>query len=182
MLIACDGSSLKKPDGSIGGAIGSAWAREDGHWAYVGQPEGTNQRAELFAMCMVLAYHPGQALHVQADSQYTLNVTQKWAKGWARNKWIKADGKPILNLNIIQPLYEMTLERTKPVEYQWVKGHRKDNAFPLNTLADKYASEASAAARKHKFTAAEPFIYLDSKGRTTTPKIRELYLKCFGLS
>lgn len=172
MLIACDGSSLRKPDGSVGGAIGWAWAREDGAWASGGAVNGTNQMAELLAVLHVLLQNPKGALTVQMDSQYALNVTEKWAAGWARRNWIKADGKPVMNRHIIEPILELRQKRVDPVTFQWVKGHRKDNAYPLNTAADLHAGNASQRAKKlAKDIFDTPTLYLDSKGRTSLPSV-----------
>lgn len=175
MLIACDGSSLRKPDGSVGGPIGWAWAREDGAWASGGRHMGTNQQAELLAVLHVLLQNPKGELTVQMDSQYALNVTEKWAYGWAKRNWVKADGKPVLNRDIIEPLLELRRARKDPVKFQWVKGHRKDNAYPLNTAADLRAGEASQRAKKKAVDIFDtPGLYLDSKGRTSLPKVDEM--------
>lgn len=172
MLIACDGSSLRKPDGSVGGPIGWAWAREDGAWASGGMVKGSNQVAELLGILHVLLQNPKGPLTIQMDSQYALNVTEKWATGWARRNWVKADGKPVMNQHIIEPLLELRLARKDPVKFQWVKGHRKDNAYPLNTAADLHAGNASQRAKKlAKDIFDTPAMYLDSKGRTSLPSV-----------
>jgi ribonuclease HI len=172
MLIACDGSALRKPDGSLGGAIGWAWAREDGHWASNGFYTGTNQRSELLAILTVLLLNPKGPLTVQMDSQYALNVTEKWAYGWAKRNWVKPDGKPVMNRDIIEPIVELRRARKDPIEFQWVKGHRKDNAYPLNTAADKHAGDASQRARRATDPNAK--LYLDSKGRTGIARVSEM--------
>jgi ribonuclease HI len=169
-LIACDGSSHRKPDKSMGGAIGWAWARDDGHWMSNGWFEGTNQRAELHAVRSVLLFHPKGKMTVQMDSQYALNVTEKWAKSWARKNWVKADGKPVLNRDIIEHILYLREARVDPVEFQWVKGHLKDNRFPLNTAADLHAGEASARAKKSSDALTSLFLYEDSKGRAEMPQ------------
>lgn len=163
LLIACDGSSHKN---GFGGAIGWAWAREDGHWMSNGFHTGTNQRAELWAILSILQFHPHQNIKVQMDSQYALNVTSKWAASWARNNWIKVDRKPIANLDIIQPIHELMTRRVAPIEFMWVKGHRKDNAYPLNTVADVRAGEASERAKAATNPTESLLLYADSKGRT----------------
>lgn len=175
MLIACDGSSLRKPDGSVGGPIGWAWAREDGAWASGGRVKGTNQQAELLGILHVLLLNPKGPLTIQMDSQYALNVTEKWAYGWAKRNWVKADGKSVLNRDIIEPLLELRRARKDPVTFQWVKGHRKDNKYPLNTIADQRAGEASQRAKtRAKDIFDTPRLYLDSKGRTSLPIVDEM--------
>lgn len=169
-LIACDGSSHKKPDGTLRGAIGWAWAREDGAWQSSGWHTGTNQIAELHGIRSVLLMNPQGSLLVQMDSQYALNVAEKWAKSWARRNWVKADGNPVLNRPIIEEILFLLENRKDPVEFQWVKGHLKDNRFPLNTLADKYAGEASERAKKASTTEQSLLLYRDSKGRVSLPQ------------
>jgi len=173
-LIACDGSSHKNGQG---GAMGWAWARDDGEWLSNSFYTGSNQRAELWAIWSVLKFHPKGSLIVQLDSQYALNVTEKWAFGWKKRNWVKADGKPVLNRDLIEPILELRQARHDPIEFQWVKGHRKDNAYPLNTIADQRAGEASARA-KLVDNAIDSFgLYLDSKGRTTMPQELEMMKK-----
>ena len=161
-VIACDGSSHQN---GFGGPMGWAWARDDGAWLGNGYYTGSNQRAELWAMWSVLKFNPKGSILVQLDSQYTLNVTEKWAAGWARRNWIKTDGKPVMNKDIIEPLLKLRMERKDPIEFQWVKGHRKDNAYPLNTAADIRAGEASARAKLAKDHVSSLVLYRDSKGR-----------------
>jgi ribonuclease HI len=181
ILIACDGSSHKKADKTMGGAIGWAWARDDGHWMSGAWFEGTNQRAELHAIRSVLLFHPKGHIKVQMDSQYALNVTSKWARGWARRNWTKADMKPIANLDIIKEIHDLTMRRTDPIEYMWVKGHRKDNAFPLNTMADVRCGEASARAKLVDSSEDSIKLYLDSKGRTSMKLEEDMLRKIYAL-
>lgn len=176
-IIACDGSSHKKPNGEMRGAVGWAWARDDGAWQSSGFFTGTNQTAELNAVRSVLLMHPHGSLLVQLDSQYALNVTEKWAKGWAKKNWIKADGKPVLNRPIIEEILYLREKRKDPIEFQWVKGHLKDNRFPLNTLADKYAGEASARAKLVSTAEESLLLYRDSKGRTSLPQETAMMLR-----
>lgn len=165
MLIACDGSSL---DNGKGGAIGWAWAREDGEWLSNGFYTGTNQRAELWAIWSVLRFNTSGDLTIQMDSKYALNIADKWAEGWEKKGWRKADGKPVLNLDLVKPILEMKRAHYGDLKFEWVKGHRTDNAYPLNTEADKRAGEASRRARNaSKDLEGSLTTYLDSKGRTT---------------
>jgi ribonuclease HI len=174
ILIACDGSSHRKADKTIGGAIGWAWARQDGAWQSSAFFEGTNQRAELHAVRSVLLFHPQGKMKVQLDSQYALNVTEKWAYGWEKRNWVKPDGKPVLNRDIIEHILFLRKKRKDPVEFEWVKGHLKDNRFPLNTLADKYAGEASERAKKVSTAEESLLLYRDSKGRTSINQETEM--------
>lgn len=42
---------------------------------------------------------------IVSDSQYLINSITKWAKGWEKNNWIKSDGKPVQNLELIKKIY-----------------------------------------------------------------------------
>jgi ribonuclease HI len=168
IVIACDGSSH---DNGKGGAIGWAWARDDGAWLSNGFYTGTNQRAELWAIWSVLTFHPNDDLIIQMDSQYALNVAQKWAAGWEKKGWIKSDKKPVMNLDLVKPILELTRNHNGSLIFQWVKGHRTDNLFPLNTEADIRAGEASQRAKvATKDLTGSLTTYLDSKGRTSMPQ------------
>lgn len=186
ILIACDGSSHKKPNGEMRGPVGWAWAREDGHWQSNGWFEGTNQTAELHGIRSVLLFNPHGHITVQMDSQYALNVTEKWAKSWAKRNWVKADGKPVLNKPIIEEILYLMEKRKDPVEFQWVKGHLKSNEFPLNTAADKYAGEASGRAKKASDMLTSFNTYKDSKDRMILPveidMLTRIYSKPFATS
>jgi ribonuclease HI len=145
VTLATDGSSLRSLDGENGkGPIAWAWAREDGHWYANGFHIGTNQKAELLALHMALLMHPKESLHIQLDSKYALNIAESWMYGWKRRGWTKADGAEIINLEIVKSIYDLMEARNhKGVEFEWVKGHDKNNANPLNTKADELANTLS---------------------------------------
>jgi ribonuclease HI len=165
-ILASDGSSHQN---GFGGPMGWAWARNDGAWMSRSWFTGSNQRAELMAILAVLMTHPKIHIRVQMDSQYALNVTEKWSVGWEKRGWTKPDNKPIANLDIIKPIRELMDLRTIPIEFEWVKGHLKTNAHPLNTMADIRAGEASERAKKATNALESLPLYLDSKGRTELP-------------
>jgi ribonuclease HI len=161
MLIACDGSSFKNGDPAT--PTGWAWAREDGAWASTGMVGGTNNSAELHGILSILAFHPRGPLTILMDSQYALNIAEKWAFGWEKKGWRKADGKPIQNLAIVKAIVRLRHKREDPVEFQWVKAHRKDS-HPLNVAADEQAG--LAMRRAQLLTDPKAITYLDSRGRT----------------
>lgn len=170
-VVACDGSSHRNGQN---GPIGWAWGRDDGAWLGNGFYAGTNQRSELWALWSVLTFHPKGSLLIQMDSQYALNVAEKWAFGWEQKGWIKSDGKQVLNLDLVKPILKLRKERKDLIEFQWVKGHRKDNAYPLNTVADLRAGEASERAKSATDAETSLVLYRDSKGRTVMPQEAEM--------
>lgn len=180
ILIACDGSSLRDFDGNVGkGPIGWSFAREDGYWYANGYHVGTNQRAELLGLIMVLLLHPEQKLHVQLDSKYVLNTAESWMWGWAKNNWVKKDGIPVANLDLVQTLYGLMVQKgSQNVVFEWVKGHDRNNANPLNTVADVKANETSNIVKNAlKDNIVLPTYFHDSLNSQPDPVEHKVYVK-----
>lgn len=166
LKVASDGSCLKNP----GGAIGWAWADEKGRWMANGAVSGTNQSAELIGLASIFLAFPRTNLHIQLDSQYTLNIASKWMYGWARGGWSR-QGKEIKNLDIVQVIYQLANQRKDNglhTEYEWVKGHGKAGHFPLNLVADDKCGLAARAARD----GVNP--YADSSENIESPRQEKL--------
>ncbi|MEO8907896.1 MAG: ribonuclease HI family protein [Microbacteriaceae bacterium] len=135
---AADGSALGNP-----GPAGWAWYVDDDHWAAGGWPHGTNNQGELMAVLDLFnatACDADQELHVLCDSQYVINTVTKWMPGWKRKGWRKADGSPVLNLELIQGLDAAIVGRR--FRFEWVKGHA---GHDLNEAADERARAAALA-------------------------------------
>ncbi len=139
---AVDGSSLGNP-----GPAGWAWVISEDCWDAGGWPSGTNNLGELNAVLELLnataqAGLADEDLHILADSQYAINVISKWSPGWKKRGWVKADKKPIKNLELIQEIDRAMQGRT--VTFEWVKGHA---GHPLNERADEAARSCAEAYR-----------------------------------
>lgn len=134
---AADGSSLSNP-----GPAGWAWYIDDERWASGGWPHGTNNMGELMAVLDLLRQTAvsREPLHIICDSQYVINSVTKWMAGWKRRGWKKGDGKPVLNVDLMQQL-DAAL-RGRAVTFEWVKGHA---GHPLNEAADVRARDAATA-------------------------------------
>ena len=134
---AADGSALGNP-----GPAGWAWYVDEGCWASGGWPRGTNNMGELMAVLDLLRQtaHVDDDLLVYCDSTYVINVVTKWMAGWKRKGWRKGDGKPVMNVDIIQAI-DVAIKGRR-VQFVWVKGHA---GHPLNEEADKRAVAASTA-------------------------------------
>ncbi|WOP17528.1 RNase H family protein [Raineyella sp. LH-20] len=139
---AADGSSLGNP-----GPAGWAWYVDDDCWASGGWPRGTNNMGELMAVLDLLhqTAHVDEPLHVLCDSQYAINVISKWTKGWKKKGWKKADGKPVLNVDLVKALDEAMQGRD--VTFEWVRGH---NGHSLNEAADTRARAAATAYQQSR--------------------------------
>ena len=136
---AADGSSLSNP-----GPAGWAWYVDESCWAAGGWQHGTNNMGELMAVLDILRQtrESDESLKLLCDSQYAINVCSKWISGWKRRGWKKADGKPILNLELIQELDRELAGRD--ITFEWVKGHA---GHDLNEAADQRARAAATAFR-----------------------------------
>ncbi|MGW4931312.1 RNase H family protein [Agromyces sp. NPDC004153] len=137
IIAAADGSALGNP-----GPAGWAWYVDDTCWAAGGWPRGTNNQGELTAVLELFraTAHLDDELLVQCDSQYVINAVTKWMAGWKRKGWRKADGKPVLNLELLQALDAATQGRR--YRFEWVRGHA---GHPANEAADERARAVALA-------------------------------------
>ncbi len=120
----CDGACLGNPG--------------PGGWAYllrvktvsgVKEKEGsgaeadtTNNRMELMAAISGLeALTKPCEVRLVSDSQYVVKGVGGWIEGWKRKGWRKADGSPVLNVELWQRL-DAQLKRHRVVA-EWVRGH-----------------------------------------------------------
>ena len=160
---AVDGSSLGNP-----GPAGWAWVISEDCWDAGGWPSGTNNLGELNAVLELLnataqAGLADEDLHILADSQYAINVISKWSPGWKKRGWVKADKKPIKNLELIQEIDRAMQGRT--VTFEWVKGHA---GHPLNERADDAARSCAEAYRDGRTIPHGPgFVITDSTEQDT---------------
>ena len=159
---AVDGSSLGNP-----GPAGWAWVISEDCWDAGGWPSGTNNLGELNAVLELLnataqAGLADEDLHILADSQYAINVISKWSPGWKKRGWVKADKKPIKNLELIQEIDRAMQGRT--VTFEWVKGHA---GHPLNERADDAARSCAEAYRDGRTIPTGPGFASPAESTTT---------------
>ena len=153
LIAAADGSALGNP-----GPAGWGWYIDDSRWACGGWKRGTNNQGELVAVLDLLRQTRGlgEPLEILCDSQYVINSVTKWMHGWKRKGWKKADGKPVLNVEIMRALDAEIAEAKaagRSVTFRWVKGHA---GHELNEKADKLANGAAQAYSKGKSPEAGP--------------------------
>jgi ribonuclease HI len=135
---AADGSALGNP-----GPAGWAWYVNDDCWRAGGWPHGTNNQGELMAVLDLFrstAHIPQEDLRILCDSQYVINSVTKWMPGWKRKGWRKADGKPVLNVDLLKELDKELVGRK--YTFEWVKGHA---GHDLNEAADERARAVALA-------------------------------------
>ncbi|CAM3057241.1 ribonuclease H [Actinomyces slackii] len=143
IIAAADGSALGNP-----GPAGWAWYVNEECWAAGGWQSSTNNRGELTAVLELLratqaAGLAGEELLIQCDSQYVINSLTRWMAGWKRRGWRKADGKPVLNEDLMRELDAALAGR--PVRFEWVRGHV---GHPMNEAADTRARAAATAYQR----------------------------------
>ena len=148
IIAAADGSALGNP-----GPAGWAWYVDDECWAAGGWPRGTNNQGELTAVLELFraTAHLDDELLVQCDSQYVINAVTKWMAGWKRKGWRKADGKPVLNLELLQELDAATQGRR--YRFEWVRGHA---GHPANEAADERARAVALAYQQGREVPSGP--------------------------
>jgi len=145
---AADGSALGNP-----GPAGWAWYVDDNCWAAGGWKHATNNQGELMAVLQFFraTAHLPDDLLILCDSQYVINCITKWMPGWKRKGWRKADGKPVMNVELLKEIDAALVGRT--YRFEWVKGHAN---HPLNEAADARARAASEAFQRGKAIDAGP--------------------------
>lgn len=137
---AADGSALGNP-----GPAGWAWYVDDDCWAAGGWPHGTNNMGELRAVLELFraTEHLDEDLHILCDSKYVIDSITKWMPGWKKKGWKKGDGKPVMNLDLMQEIDAAITGRT--YRFEWVKGHV---GHRLNEAADIRARTAAEAYQR----------------------------------
>ncbi|WP_449281613.1 ribonuclease H family protein [Leucobacter sp.] len=138
LTAAADGSALGNP-----GPAGWAWVVDEHQWRAGGWPRATNNQGELMAVLDLLhatAPRADEPLRILCDSQYVINSVTQWMPGWKRRGWRKADGKPVLNRELLEQLDAALVGRD--VRFEWVKGHA---GHVLNEAADLRARAVATA-------------------------------------
>lgn len=158
IVVSTDGSALGNPNGPMGWA----WAdhakhaggapghdHDDHGYGAGGATNGTNQIGELCAVLEALRAHPGpQPLLIESDSQYAINCSTKWVKGWKRNGWVNSQKKPVKNRELIEAIDNEISKRPGPVRFRWVKGHAGNEGNELvDELARTFAGDCRSGAR-----------------------------------
>lgn len=142
----CDGACLGNPGPGGWGYLlrvhteGGAKEKE----ASGGEPETTNNRMELRGAIEGLAVlsRPCEVA-LYSDSQYVVKGIQSWIAGWKRKGWRKADGQPVMNVELWKELDAQLA--THRVTATWVRGH---DGHPENERVDKLAFAAAQSMAK----------------------------------
>jgi ribonuclease HI len=115
-----------------------------GAYASGAERRTTNQRMEITAVLRALrALTPDapDGIEVVSDSNYVVKCfTDAWWKGWERRDWRNAQGKPVANRDLWEPLLALALHGGVEVDFRWVKGHSGDR---WNDRVDELATQAA---------------------------------------
>ena len=109
-----------------------------------GEAQTTNNRMELTAVLTALSLLKEPCtVELYSDSKYVVDAIDKgWLYGWQKKGWIKADKKPVLNVDLWQQL--LPLLARHDVHLHWVKGHAENEK---NNRCDQLAVAESKKFR-----------------------------------
>ncbi|MFF7454320.1 ribonuclease H [Kitasatospora sp. NPDC008115] len=141
IIAACDGAAKGNPGPAAWAYVVADSTGAPQRWQAGPLGHSTNNVGELTALEQLLtATDSAVPLEVRLDSTYTRDAVTKWLKGWKRNGWKTAAGKPVANQELIQRIDGLLEGRE--VEFVYVPAHQVDGD-PLNAIADKAASDAA---------------------------------------
>jgi Ribonuclease HI len=109
----------------------------------------TNQRAELYAIYEALTTISENIkydrIFVYSDSEYSIKSLTIWVNTWEKNGWKTANNKPVLNQDIIIPLYNIIKNQKDKIIFVHVKAHTGNQDFVSisNDFADKLAKNGA---------------------------------------
>lgn len=103
----------------------------------------TNNRMEIMAVIAALeALKEPCAVDLYTDSQYVRNAVEKgWLDAWQKKDWVKADRKPVLNVDLWRRLVPLLARHE--VHLHWLRGHA---GHAENERCDELARARATAA------------------------------------
>ncbi len=109
----------------------------------------TNNRAEYYAIikafekCNEIDATFEKELHIHTDCMLIINSMTKWISSWKKKDWIKHDGKPVLNKDLLMEIDE--LMKTRKTKFIHVLAHTKQEDFNSNQnrIVDLMAKKAN---------------------------------------
>lgn len=157
ITVSTDGSALANPNGPMGWAWadhtphagGTPGHEHPGDCDAGGATNGTNQIGELCAVLEALRAHPGaEPLVIETDSQYAINCSTTWVRGWKKNGWKNSQKKPVKNAAIIKAIDAELNAREGSVRFVWVKGHAGNAGNEkVDELARTFAEDCRSGSR-----------------------------------
>lgn len=102
----------------------------------------TNIRMEGLAIISALKDADNKPCNIYSDSEFWVNVLNKWSHGWKANNWIKKNGD-IKNLDLVKEAHD--LYHNSKAHLIWVKGH-------VGKIENEVADDWANRAREHKLS------------------------------
>jgi len=106
----------------------------------------TNQRCELTAIWVAIQsaeeyLGSNGKVELYTDSEYSIKCMTQWCANWKRKNWCKADGKPIENRDIIEPMFELYTKHRHNINLNHIRAHtgKKDFYSQANDVVDNMA-------------------------------------------
>jgi len=154
LYIYTDGSSFSGPrKGGIGIRYVILSSKEEEivvDKVFFGYQQGSNNQMELKACVLALENSLDamtgvafDSIEVRSDSKYVTDNISNAKYIWPKTKWLGKDGKPILNVEIWKDLCREIQRLGVMIDFQWVKGHAKDEH---NKAVDKAAKASAKSA------------------------------------
>lgn len=109
----------------------------------------TNIRMEGTAIIAALKDADGKDCNIYCDSEFWVNVLNKWSHAWKSNNWVKKNGD-IKNLDLVQEAHD--LYHKSNASLIWVRGHVGNIE---NEIADDWANKAREQKLSGKFLSSD---------------------------
>lgn len=144
IAIYCDGACSPNPGKSGTGVAIYQKGQLTDLWFGLYNANGTNNTAELNGILAAFKLakpfiDKNQQVEILSDSKYSIDSITKWAAGWQRKGWKKANGEAIKNPELVQACFSLYQKIKQSVTITHVKGHANIEG---NELSDRMAVQA----------------------------------------
>ena len=120
-----------------------------------GMMNTTISRMELSAIVTGLSWvNDGSIVTVVSDSEYVVNIINKWLTGWYRSGFVKANGTVVANQDLLMNLM-WQISRMKRVKATHVYSHT--NGTDPDSLANDICDHVAVSQAKQAYTACSVF-------------------------
>lgn len=156
LVAFCDGACLHNGKPNAAAAYSSVWPHYpefNGGWP-VTEGAHTNNIGEFMGLVRTLeiadAIDPARSQHltVHTDSQFMINCLTKWIHKWKVNGFMKVDGTPVANQELLLRLDGMMRLRSVTLKHVRAHTNRRDWVSVHNAKADRLARQALPSRRK----------------------------------
>jgi ribonuclease HI len=109
----------------------------------------TNQRTELYAIYkgikIIAKNFKFKNIMIYSDSEYSIKSLTIWIDNWKKNSWKSANGKDVLNQDIIKKIDKYLVKYKGKIKFQHVRAHtgKNDDLSKWNDEADKLAKSGA---------------------------------------